>query len=263
MMATVTIDGAQFNYRFDGSKEARVLVLSNSLGTNYEMWAPQMDAYASCFRVLRYDSRGHGQSAVTAGPYTIERLGRDVVALLDALDIDQAHFCGLSKGGMVGMWLGVNAPRRIDRLVLCNTAAKIGTAELWNARIDAVRRGGMAAVADVVLERWFTEGFRAREPMAVARVRQMLLDTPPEGYVACCAAVRDMDQRAAIAQVSRPTLVVAGTHDGATPPAETRRVADAVPGARYVELDASHLSNVEQASRFTEAVLGFLTNQET
>jgi 3-oxoadipate enol-lactonase len=123
MMATVTIDGAQFNYRFDGPKEAPVLVLSNSLGTHCEMWAPQMDAFASRFRVLRYDSRGHGQSAVTAGPYTIERLGRDVVALLDALDIDQAHFCGLSKGGMVGMWLGVNAPRRVDRQVLCCTAA--------------------------------------------------------------------------------------------------------------------------------------------
>lgn len=260
-MARVDIQGAQFNYRFEGPEDAPMLVLSNSLGTSYDMWAPQMAAFSSRFRVLRYDSRGHGQSAVTPGPYTIEQLGRDVVALLDALDIERAHFCGLSKGGMVGMWLGVNAPRRIDRLVLCNTAAKIGTAELWNARIDAVRSGGMAAVADAVVERWFTEGFRTRDPAAVDRVRQMLLDTPPEGYAASCAAVRDMDQRASIANISRPTLVVAGTHDGATPAVETRQIAESVPRARYVELDASHLSNVEQASRFSEAVLGFLIEQ--
>jgi 3-oxoadipate enol-lactonase len=161
---------------------------------------------------------------------------------------------------MVGMWLGVNAPHRFDRLVLCNTAAKIGTAELWDSRIDAVRRGGMAAIAESVIARWLTEEFRAREPVAVGRVRQMLLGTPPDGYAACCAAVRDADQRAVIAQISRPTLVIAGTQDGATPPADTRRIADAVPGARYVELDASHLSNVEQAAAFNQAVLGFLVN---
>jgi len=260
MMAKIAIDGAQLNYRFDGSQAASVLVLSNSLGTNYELWAPQMDACAARFRVLRYDSRGHGQSAVTPGPYTIERLGRDVLGLMDALAIDRAHFCGLSKGGMVGMWLGVNAPHRFDRLVLCNTAAKIGTTQLWDARIAAVRGGGMAAVVDSVIARWLTDGFRAREPDAVGRVRKMLLETPPEGYVACCAAVRDADQRAAIAQIVRPTLVIAGSHDGATPPADTRLVADAVPGARYVELDASHLSNVEQASAFNQAVLDFLTD---
>jgi 3-oxoadipate enol-lactonase len=260
MMAKIAIDRTQFNYRFDGPKGAPVLVLSNSLGTNFDMWAPQMDACTARFRVLRYDSRGHGRSAVTPGPYTIERLGRDVVALLDGLKIDQAHFCGLSKGGMVGMWLGVNAPHRFDRLVLCNTAAKIGTAELWDSRIDAVRRGGMAAIAESVIARWLTEEFRAREPVAVGRVRQMLLGTPPDGYAACCAAVRDADQRAVIAQISRPTLVIAGTQDGATPPADTRRIADAVPGARYVELDASHLSNVEQAAAFNQAVLGFLVN---
>jgi 3-oxoadipate enol-lactonase len=259
-MANITIDGVRFNYRFDGPRGAQVLVLSNSLGTTLDLWAPQVDACAVRFRVLRYDSRGHGRSAVTPGPYTIEQLGRDVVALLDALDIDQAHFCGLSMGGMVGMWLGVNAPDRLDQLVLCNTAAKIGTDPLWDARIDAVRRGGMAAVADSVMARWLTEEFRARDPALVDRVRQMLLGTPPEGYMACCAAVRDSDQRAAIGQISRPTLVIGGSHDGATTPAETRLVAEAVAGARYVELDASHLSNVEQAGAFNQAVLGFITH---
>lgn len=258
-MPMLDIGDAQLNYRFDGAEGAPVLVLSNSLGTTLDMWTPQMAAFSQHFRVLRYASRGHGESAATPGPYSIERLGRDVVALLDGLSIERAHFCGLSKGGMVGMWLGVHAGPRLDRLVLCNTAAKIGTAELWNTRIDSVRQGGMAAVADAVVERWFTEGFRSREPAAVARVRQMLLDTPPQGYMACCAAVRDMDQRRDIARISCPTLVVAGTHDGATPPADTRRVAESVPGARYVELDASHLSNIEEAGRFTQEVLGFLT----
>ena len=258
-MPLLEIGDAQLNYRLDGPARAPVLVLSNSLGTQLDMWAPQVAAFSERFRVLRYDSRGHGQSAVTPGPYTIERLGRDVIAMLDALAIERAHFCGLSKGGMVGMWLGVNASPRIDRLVLANTAAKVGTAELWNARIEAVRQGGMAAVADTVVGRWFTDGFRAREAAAVSRVRQMLLDTPPEGYIACCAAVRDMDQREDIAHISRPTLVIAGTYDAATPPVDTRRVAETVSGARYVELDSSHLSNVEQAGRFTEEAMGFLT----
>ena len=258
-MPLIDIGGAQLNYRFDGLDTAPVLVLANSLGTDLGMWEPQVAAFSSRFRVLRHDSRGHGQSAVTPGPYTIDRLGQDVVALLDALGIARAHFCGLSKGGMVGMWLGVNAGERVDRLVLANTAAKIGTAELWNARIDAVRQGGMAAVADQVVGRWFTEGFRARAPEAVERVRQMLLATPPEGYTACCAAVRDMDQRADIVRIDRPTLVIAGTHDGSTPPADTRAIAETVRAAKCVELDASHLSNVEQAEQFTREVLDFLS----
>lgn len=258
-MPFIDLSGARFNYRLDGPETAPVLMLSNSLGTDLDMWEPQIARFSTAFRVLRYDSRGHGRSAVTPGPYSIDQLGRDAVALLDALEIPRAHFCGLSKGGMVGMWLGVNAGDRIDSLVLCNTAAKIGTAELWNARIAAVNEGGMAAVANQVVARWFTERFRKREPDKVERVLRMLLDTPPAGYAACCAAVRDMDQRRAISAIARPTLVIGGTHDGATPPDETRAAADAIPGARYLELDASHLSNIEQADRYTEEVIGFLT----
>ncbi len=258
-MPFIDLRGGTFHYRFDGPQTAPVLVLSNSLGTDLGMWEPQLAAFAERFRVLRYDSRGHGKSALTPGPYTIAQLGGDVVALLDALGIERANFCGLSKGGVVGMWLGVNAAARFDRLVLCNTAAKIGTAELWNARIENVRKGGMAAIADAVVERWFTSGFRARAPDAVAQVRQLLLETPAEGYCACCAAVRDIDLRRQIAAITLPTLVIAGTHDGATPAVDTRLIADTVPGARYVELDASHLSNVEQAERFTQEVVNFLT----
>ncbi len=170
-----------------------MLVLSNSLGTNMALWDEQMPALTARYRVLRYDTRGHGSSPVTTGPYSIAMLASDLLVLLDAFKIERAHFCGLSLGGMTGMWLGVHAAERIDRLVLANTAPRIGAADIWNARIDAVRRGGMQAIADSVLERWFTARFRARAPESVGRVGALLAATPPEGYVACCAAIRDAD----------------------------------------------------------------------
>ena len=222
------------------------------------MWEPQLAAFSRRFRVLRYDSRGHGLSGVTPGPYTIEQLARDVVALQDELKIDRAHFCGLSMGGMAGMWLGVHAPQRIDRLVLCNTAPRIGSAERWNARIDAVNRGGVTGIADALMELWFTPGFRAANADTVQRMRAMLIASSAEGYVASCAAVRDMDQWATLSRIERPTLIVTGTHDAVTPPADARRMAELIPGAEPVELDASHISNVEAAGRFTAEVLAFL-----
>ena len=254
--------GARLRYRIEGARDAPVLVLSNSLGTHLAMWDAQMPALVERFRVLRYDSRGHGRSDVTPGPYATERLARDVVALLDELDIARAHFCGLSMGGMVGMWLGARAGDRIDHLVLCNTAPKIRTPEAYDARIDAVRRGGMEAIADAVLERWFTAGFRERYPDQVQDMRRMLTATAPEGYVASCAAVRDTELWAALADISRPTLIVSGTHDAATPPADGRRMAQEIRGAKYVELDAAHISNVEQAERFTAQVVDFLSRRQ-
>lgn len=262
-MAFVEVDGARIHYRFDGPAQAPVLVLSNSLGADLSMWEAQLPSFAEHFRVLRYDSRGHGQSAVAPGPYTIERLAGDVIGLLDGLGIARAHFCGLSLGGMVGMWLGVHAPERLKRLVLCNTAAYIGPPDLWNARIDAVRKGGMQAIAEAVIERWFTPAFRERSPEAVEQVRQTLLATPPDGYIACSEAVRDMDQRQAISRIRVPTLVIGGLQDMATPPADRRFLAERIPGARYVELEAAHLSNIEAADRFTQTVLSFLTTEET
>lgn len=260
--SSVEIHGARFNCRFDGSPAAPVLLLSNSLGTNLAMWDAQIPEFARHFRVLRYDSRGHGASAVTPGPYSIAQLTGDALALLDAFDIERACFCGLSMGGVVGIWLGAHAPERIDRLILCNTSPKIGTPELWNARIDAVRRGGVAAIADAVLERWFTARFREHEPRTVAWMRAMLSSTPSDGYIASCAALRDMDQREALPAIRRPTLVIAGTHDITTPAAEGRRMAERIQGARYVELDAVHISNVEAPAPFTRSVLDFLTSQE-
>lgn len=246
------------NARLDGPPGAPVLVLSNSIGTNLALWDDQMPALAARFRVLRYDTRGHGSSPVTPGPYTIERLARDVLELLDAFAIERAHFCGLSLGGATGMWLGIHAGARIERLVLANTAPRIGSAELWNARIDVVGRRGMEAIGEAVLERWLSAGFRARAPQAVARLRAMLLATPPEGYAACCAALRDADLWPGVGAIRARTLIIAAAHDTATPAAEGKRMAEHIAGARYVELEAAHLSNVEAAERFTAQLVEFL-----
>ncbi|MFC7514899.1 3-oxoadipate enol-lactonase [Herbaspirillum sp. GCM10030257] len=258
-MLFIDINDARLHYEVDGQEGRPWLILSNSLGTHLEMWAPQMAALRSRFRVLRYDTRGHGMSAVPEGPYSVEQLGRDVVALMDELGIARAHFCGLSMGGMTGMWLGVHAAERIDRLVLCNTSALIGPAEVWNTRIAKVNSEGMDAIVPAVIDRWFTPAYQQRAPQEVAQVRDMLLQTPADGYTANCAAVRDMDQRADIAGIKAPTLVIAGTHDLATPAKDGKAVADSIPGARYVELDAAHLSNWEQAERFTATLVDFLT----
>ena len=245
-------------YEIEGPDNAPVLVLSNSLGTTMDMWLPQLPALTEHFRVMRYDTRGHGQSEVTTGPYSIAQLGRDVVALLDGLNIPSAHFCGLSMGGMTGIWLGVNAPDRIGRLVLCNTSAAIGVPEVWNARIAKVKQDGMESIIDGVLERWFTADFLVHATAQVERVRQMLRNTSAEGYVANCVAVRDMDQRSELSRITAPTLVIGGRHDKATPPEHGELIARAIPGAKYVELNAAHLSNWEVAQAFTQQLLSFL-----
>jgi 3-oxoadipate enol-lactonase len=257
-MSFVDAGGARIHYRSDGAEGAPALLLSHSLGTDLSMWDAQVPALSGRHRVIRYDARGHGASAVTPGPYSIERLGQDAVALLDALGVERASFCGLSMGGMVGIWLGLHAPGRVERLVLCNTGARIGTPAIWGERIEAVRRSGLASVADAVLGRWFGAAFAAAQAPEVERMRQMLLSTSPEGYAACCAAVRDADARDAVSGIRAPTLVIAGSRDAATPPADGRLLADRIPGARYLELEAAHLSNVEAARPFTQAVLEFL-----
>lgn len=248
----------RIHYRIDGRDGAPVLVFSNSLGADLSMWDPQVAALASRFRVLRYDTRGHGESAVPAGPYDIAQLGGDVVALLDRLELPRVHFCGLSMGGAIGQWLALNAPRRLDRLVLANTSAKFGTPELWRARIDAVNAGGVAAIADAVLGRWFTADYAAREPATLARMKAMMIATPASGYAACSAAVRDVDHRELLAGVAAPTMVIVGKHDVATPPADGALLAAGIPGAQRVELDAAHISNIEAADAFSAALTSFL-----
>ncbi len=188
----------RLHYRLDGPANGPCLVLSNSLGCTLEMWEPQLAAFSREYRVLRYDTRGHGGSGVPPRPYTLEQLGADVLGLLDSLGIKRVHYCGLSMGGSTGMWLAVNAPQRIERLVLCNTTPWLGPPATMNARIETLLRDGMPALVEAILERWFTDEFRTREPQAVDRIRRMLLTTPVDGYVGCCEALRDMDQRASL-----------------------------------------------------------------
>ena len=257
-MPELHVSDLRVRYERAGLPDTPVVVFSHSLGADLSMWDPQAAALAARFRVLRYDIRGHGGTAATPGPHTIARLGEDVVRLFDALGVARAHFCGLSIGGLIGMWLGAHAADRIERLVLANTGARIGTHESWNARIERVRQGGMGAVAPAVIERWFTASFRERSPAVVARVRAGLEATPVEGYVGGCTAIRDADLTADLAAIRAPTLVIAGAHDPATTPALGRLVAGAIPGARYVELEAAHLSNLEAAEAFTAAVSSFL-----
>jgi 3-oxoadipate enol-lactonase len=252
------LKNARIHYDLAGPAKAPVLVLSNSLGTDFSMWDAQMATFQKHLRVLRYDTRGHGKSDVTPGPYSIEQLGRDVVGLLDELRLERVHFCGLSMGGMIGIWLALNAPQRMDKLILCNTAAKIGTPEVWKARIDAVRAGGMQSISGAVMERWFTAAFRAKSPEIVATIQRMVEKTNPEGYAANCAAVRDFDERERVASIRVSTLVICGTHDPSTTPADARFLSERIAGARLAELEAAHLSNIEDQEQFTAEVSAFL-----
>jgi 3-oxoadipate enol-lactonase len=261
-MPFIDANGTRFNYQIDGPARAPVIVFSNSLGTTLSMWNPQVPALSQKFRVVRYDMRGHGLTTITPGPYTIEGLARDVVGLLDVLQIERAHFCGISVGGALGQWLGVNAAGRFNSLVLSNTAARIGTQEGWNTRIKTVREGGMSSIAYAVVPRWFTDAFVEKSAKVVEVTRQMLLGTPPEGYIATCAGLREMDQRETVAQISVRTLVIAGAHDAVTTPADARFLVDRIHAAQYVELNAAHLSNIEDADAFTAALIDFLTQQE-
>lgn len=253
-----TVDGCRIAWRRDGDAGRPVLILSHSLGASMAMWDEQVASLAGEYAILRYDTRGHGASDAPAGDYSLDRLGRDVLAVMDHLGIASARFCGLSLGGMTGQWLGVHAPERIERLVIANSSAHMGPAESWQQRIAAVREHGMAAVASAVLERWFTPAFLAADGPGVERTRAQLLATPPEGYTGCCAAIRDMDLRAIIGLIRAPTLVIAGAQDPATPADHSALIQSHIAGARLVTLDAAHLSNIEQPEAFNAALSAFL-----
>lgn len=248
----------QIHYALEGDSAKPALILSNSLGADFSMWDPQMPEFLQSFRVLRSDTRGHGKSSLTPGPYTIEQLAKDVLALADSQQLERFHFCGLSLGGQIGMWLAANPPRRLDKVVLCSTAAKIGTPEMWNARIATVLKEGMENVAAAAIERWFTTAFRVSNPSVIAKTQKTLESTDPEGYAACSAAVRDFDFREHLSKIGTPTLVISGGHDPATTPADGQFLANHIAGARYVELNGAHLSNIEDAARFTREVSAFL-----
>jgi 3-oxoadipate enol-lactonase len=260
-MAFIKLNDAQIYYQWDGPENAPVVVFSNSLGTTHRMWDPQLGAFTRDFRVLRYDTRGHGRSTAAPGPYTIDQLAGDIVQLLDALKLNRVHFCGLSMGGMIGMFLGAAHASRFHKIVLCNTAAKIGTPDIWNARITAVQQGGMKAVAHAVIDRWLTAAYRAAHPGDTAQVLTMLESCNPAGYTASCCAVRDADFRQKLGAIHLPVQIIAGAHDPATPPSDGRFVSEQIPGARYVELSAAHLSNIEARDEFNRVLLAFLKSQ--
>lgn len=249
----------KLHHRFDGPDSAPALVFANSIGTTLELWNAQVPGFAGPFRMLRYDQLGHGRSEVPVGPYTVELLGRELLGLLDEVGVGRFSFCGLSLGGAVGMWLGANAADRLDRLVLAGTSAYFGPPERWSERAGLVRAQGMGPLADATMGRWFTPAFED-----AALFRQMFVATPPEGYAACCEALRDWDFRDELETVTAPTLVLVGSDDPATPPDQAQAIADGIPGAR-VELipGSAHLLSVEQPDIFNRAVRRHLTEEAT
>jgi len=251
-------DGCPINVEVAGDEDAPALMLSNSLGTDLHMWDDQVGEFTEHFRLIRYDRRGHGQSGAPAGPYSFDRFGRDILAILDALEIDKVNWCGLSMGGMDGQWLGANAPDRVEKLVLANTNFYYADKSPWADRIRTVREKGLESFVGTNMERWFTKPFIAREPQTIERMKNMFLATNREGYAACVEAIRDMDFRASNPRITTPTLIIAGKQDPATPPAWGEAIAQQIPGAQVAHLDAAHISNVEQPQAFADATLDFL-----
>jgi len=255
-------EGARVFYRLEGAEDKPLLVLVHSLGVDHGLWDPQMPALLRYFQVLRLDLRGHGSSDSLPGDYTIERLGRDMITAVDSAKRDRFAYCGLSLGGMIGQWLGENAADRITHLVLANTSPRVGAPELFEARRKAVLEGGMTAVENAVMERYFSPRVLSSTNPQVATTRTALLAADPVGYAGCCAAIRDMDQRPLLGRISAPTLVIGGTLDTATPwEGHGDLLAASISGARSVVFEAGHLSNVELPSAFTNALFDFLLPQ--
>lgn len=253
-MTAISIVAEGLYVRIDGPADAPPLLFINSIGCDHTMWDAQAAALADRHRVIRYDARGHGASQTPAGDYSLAQLGGDTLVVLDAAKAPRADICGLSLGGLTAQWLAIHAPERVGRLALANTAARIGSAEAWADRMDRVRQGGVQAVADMAMERFFAQDFRAAAPATVAEFRRRLIATPVDGYVGCCAALRDADLRPLLGRIAAPTLVIAGARDASTPPAQAEELAGGVAGASLVVLDAAHLSNIERPAEFTAAL---------
>ncbi len=257
-MQAVTIDGTPTHYAVDGPDDAPALVFANSLGTDFRIWDDVLERLDGRFRTVRYDIRGHGLTGLGGGAFGIPRLAADLDSLLDHLGIARALVCGLSIGGLIAQQLVRDNPSRVRALVLCDTAAKIGTPDMWQARITAIEQGGIEGLADAVMERWFAPSFRLTRRDELAVWRNMLVRTPAEGYARACAAIRDADLSADAARIAVPTLVVCGADDGATTPAVVRALADSIPGARYREIpEAGHLPCVEQPEALVGHMLTF------
>jgi 3-oxoadipate enol-lactonase len=262
-MPHLALPHVNLHYQLEGPEGAPVVMLSNSLASALAMWDAQVPAFlAAGFRCLRYDTRGHGQSSVPAAPWTIADLSADALGLLDALKLSSVHFCGLSLGGMTGQYLGTHHGDRLLSLALCATAAYAGPPEVWRDRVAMVEQGGMAAVGEATVNRWFTAAGQQRLPGVVAAIREQILKTPVGGYAGCGGAIAAMDQRDTISAIRTPTLVVVGEEDPSTPVAASEFIQSRIQGAELVVIpDAMHLVNIEQAEAFNSALLGFLKAQ--
>ncbi|WP_050476136.1 3-oxoadipate enol-lactonase [Herbaspirillum rhizosphaerae] len=253
-----TTPAALMSYTLEGPPDAPVLMFSNSLGTTMSLWESQARALRAHYRILRYDTRGHGESPGAADSLTLAQLGQDVIDLLDRLKLDKVNFCGISMGGIIGLWLGIHAGDRLQRLIVANSAARIGAEEGWRSRAAQVAGNGMDGVADGAAGRWFTPEFIARAPVLVDAMVSDLRHCSPRGYAACCTALAVADLRDQVSRIEAPTLLVAGRHDPVTTVADARFLQDKIAGAEYLELAASHLSNVEASEEFTAGLERFL-----
>jgi 3-oxoadipate enol-lactonase len=262
LTSITTGDGVRIAYRLDGEQAKPVLLLSNSIGTDLRMWDDQVPALTEHFRLLRYDARGHGASDVPSGPYSLDRLGRDVVELLDALGLQRVHVLGLSLGGVVAQWLGIHVPERVDRLVLSNTAAYLGPPQQWDRPIaDLLEAPDMQATAEMFLHNWFPARMLQENDEIVDGFRRTLLATRREGVAGSWAAVRDFDLRRTATLIRNPTLVIAGEHDTVTSAGHGKELAVTIPGARFTVLPTVHMTNVERPAEFLDAVVPFLTER--
>lgn len=257
-MPYVELPHCRIRYRFDGSAANPVLLLCNSLGADLSMWDGVVPPLADHFHILRYDGQGQGESSDLESACTLEVLGRDACALLDALNIQNVHFCGQAMGSLIGLWLALFRSARINKLILANTAAAIGTRAFWDTRIAAIENNGLAPLADAIVDRWFTTGYAAANPAVIDRMKHMLLRSSPAAYGSCCGTIRDADFHGQLDRIRVPTLVIGATCDAACPPRESRLVCDKIAGATYQELPAAHMSCVETPDAFASALTSFL-----
>lgn len=258
-MPFASVNGHSCHYQYNDFGHDETIVFANSLGTNLSMWDAQVKILSQHLNILRYDMRGHGQSELGDNlTLDIATLGNDVLSLLDALKLSKVYFCGLSIGGLVGQWLGINAPDRFDRIIISNTAAKIGNQAGWNSRIEQVQANGLASIVGGTGERWFTPTFREQQPETVNQILANFVKTTLSGYLACCGAVRDADFRTQLHKLTIPTLVISGSKDPVTTVADAEFLVDHIPVAQHVTLDAAHLSNVEHPEAFSNHILHFL-----
>lgn len=251
------------NYKIQGTPNSPVLMFSNSLGADLSMWDDLVPHLLPYFRVLQYDTRGHGQSELTPGPYNIATLGQDVIDLMDELKIEKVYFCGLSMGGLIGQWLGINHPDRLYKLIISNTDSKIGTVEGWNERIKTITKKGMSSIVDGTMEKWFTDSFHKTNPSRVAEMKQIFLANNVDGYNACCSAIGAADFREHIKKISLETLIITGDEDAVTNVAAAKKMQQEIPNAQVKVFNARHLPSTELPAYYSETLINFIVGEDT